>query len=280
MTLETKNETIEACWSDGVAFLRRGSGCERPVFAFLHGIGSDAASWRGVLDALQPDGSAIAWNAPGYRNSRPLARRRPSPSHYAGALAQLFDRLDVKSATIVGHSLGCLFAAAFAQAHPERTDGLVLLSPALGYQLREGDPLPAPLQTRIDDFTRMGPRDFARRAAPRLIFRPETKTHLVEAVEATMAAVHPDYYIDAAHALGVGDLIADAQTYSGPTLVGVGAEDVVTPVGNAIRLHAAMQDADPLFVVPRAGHALPQEDPLAVAQRLARFAKERVHGGR
>ena len=42
----------------------------RGDYSALHGIGSDALTWQGVLDRLP---HAIAWDAPGYGASPPVA---------------------------------------------------------------------------------------------------------------------------------------------------------------------------------------------------------------
>jgi pimeloyl-ACP methyl ester carboxylesterase len=45
----------------------------------------------------------------------------------ADTLAAALEKLSVKSATIVGHSMGGYMALAFAERYPDRTDGVVLL---------------------------------------------------------------------------------------------------------------------------------------------------------
>ncbi len=55
-----------------------------------------------------------------------------------------------------------------------------------------------------------------------------------------------------------------------PTLVVVGAEDRPTPPAEAEKLRAGIAGAE-LVVVPRAGHAVPIEEPTATAEAIARF---------
>jgi pimeloyl-ACP methyl ester carboxylesterase len=86
-----------------------------------------------------------------------------------------------------------------------------------------------------------------------------------------MASVNPAGYAQAVSALGAGDLIADAARIDAPTLVAVGAQDVVTPPANARAAYDALAHAAGYHEIPGAGHALPQEDPAAVARLLTRL---------
>lgn len=125
---------------------------------------------------------------------------------------------------------------------------------------------------------RMGGPAFAAARAPRLIHRPEAKPELVAAVQRAMAALHPAGYAQAVHALGAGDLLADAARITAPTLVAVGAEDLVTPPANARAVHAALPDPLAMAELPDAGHALPQELPGDVAHLLAPLLGTALHG--
>jgi pimeloyl-ACP methyl ester carboxylesterase len=185
----------------------------------------------------------------------------------------MLDALGLRRIALVGHSLGSLFAGRFAAAYPDRVSALALLSPALGYRVPAGGPLPPNVQARIDGLERLGAAAYAARSAPRLVFRPETKPDLVARVEAAMAAVGLGGYAQAVRALGAGDLIGDAAAIAAPTLVAVGAQDVVTPPENAQRLRDALRRAEPLSIVADSGHALPQEAPALAADLLSTFIR-------
>jgi len=248
----------------GIRYLRRhGNGA---TLVLLHGIGSNAESWAPLLQALDPAVDAIAWDAPGYGGSDTLADAAPTPTQYAVRLAAFLDALNIDRARLVGHSLGCLFAARFAVTYPERVSTLALLSPALGYGIGTGEALPPAVQARIDDLEGLGAEAFAAKRAARLVHRPEAKPDVLEAVRRTMAAVNPPGYAQAVHALGSGTLLADAACIAAPTLVAVGAHDVITPPANANSVYNALRHRQALHIVPDAGHALPQEAPARVAQ--------------
>ena len=261
----------------GIDILRRSGARDGLALVLLHGIGSHAHSFGPLMDVLDPSLEVLAWDAPGYGGSEPLAIAKPRPIDYAAVLAKLIDAMGLDRIVLVGHSLGALLAGSFAAAYPQRVAGLALLSPALGYQVPNGGTLPPNVQSRIDDLDRLGPEAFAASRAPRLLYRPETKPEVLSKTRAAMAALHPKGYAQAVWALGQGDLLADAAAIVAPTGVAVGAEDVVTPPSGARRLHAAL--GRPAFYeeIVATGHALAQEEPVATARLLERLIGEARH---
>ena len=240
-----------------------------PALILLHGIGSDAQSWSQVMAALPDDVDALAWWAPGYGDSAPVERAHPQA--YAARLAAALDALALPRAVIIGHSLGALFAGAFAAAFPERLAGLALLSPALGYRVPEGAALPDKVQARIDDLAALGPAAFAAARAHRLLHAPEEKPQLLGEAQRAMAAVRLPGYTQAVQALAAGDLLADAAHIMQPALVMCGAEDATTPPANARALHAALPAGGTLRLFEGCGHALPLEAPRAIAEAIAEW---------
>lgn len=271
MTLPLQKPTIERGEAAGLEFLRR-PGSSAGTLVLLHGIGSNARSFEPLMSALGVAGPSLAWNAPGYGDSRPLSVPSPTPRHYADALKAMLDQLEIASATIVGHSLGCLFAASFTATYPERVRAVALLSPALGYRVAAGAPLPATVQSRIDEIESLGPTAFAAKRATRLVGEPERHPHVVEAVRSAMAQVKPAGYVQAVRALGAGDLLADIARITVPALVAVGSNDVITPPDNARTACAAFPRTAVFHEVAGAGHAMPQEQPGVVAHLLSQLA--------
>jgi len=271
MTLHAKITHAGRGAAAGISFLRRpGIGSAYSV-VLLHGVGSNAHSFAALTSTLPSSLDVIAWDAPGYGASQPLAQISPAPGDYAAALSRLLDALELRRVVLCGHSLGALFAASFAAQYPARVAALALLSPALGYRVAPGSPLPLAVQARIDEIESLGPLAFAKKRAGRLIHAPERKPQILAAVEQAMAAVNPPGYAQAVRALGAGDLLADAAAIAAPAIVGVGAEDVVTPPANARAAHDALAHAIAFHEVADTGHALPQESPEAAAGILLRL---------
>lgn len=275
MTSAAAIDALERAESAGLRLWRRRGRTVTPL-VLLHGIGSRGQSFATLMAALPSAIDIIAWDAPGYGGSRPLDNPTPVPRDYADALAALLDRLGIDRIALAGHSLGALFAASFAVHHSARVNALALLSPALGYRVAPGDALPANVQARIDDLQELGPMNFAKARAHRLIYQPERKAEIAGAVENAMAAVDPSSYAQAVQALGHGDLLADARQIKISALVAVGAQDAITPPDNARQAHAALHGSR-FHSIADAGHALPQEAPQATAALLAPLVEDAFH---
>lgn len=124
------------------------------------------------------------------------------------------------------------------------------------------------MQARIDDLVELGAEAFAAKRAARLVYRPETKPAVLAGVRRAMAAVRMPGYAQAVRALAAGTLLTDAARVMVPSVVAIGAQDVVTPPANAEAVFAALGCGGALTMVPDAGHALPQEAPVRVAQLI------------
>jgi pimeloyl-ACP methyl ester carboxylesterase len=248
---------------------------ERPgnaaTLVLLHGIGSRAESFLPLVPLLPRDLRIIAWDAPGYGESRPMSQTWPLAQDYAAALASLLDHLSPGPVLLLGHSLGALIAAAFARRNPRDVARLILVSPALGHGTTPGAMLEPAAQARLDELAALGPAEFARRRAPRLIWRPEAHPDAVAAVAASMAQVTMPGYGQAVRMLASGRLIEDARQLAVPTDVVSGAEDVVTPPEGARRLFAALPEngRGHLTIIPQTGHAICQQNAPALARALA-----------
>jgi pimeloyl-ACP methyl ester carboxylesterase len=247
--------------------IRPGTGTHPPLI-LLHGIGSNAEGWAPVLANLPPHIHAIAWDAPGYGTSVPLDTPHPIPADYAPRLLTIIDTLQFPTICLAGHSLGTLFASAFAARYPDRVAALALFSPALGHQADPGQPLPPIAQVRIDDFERLGPIEFAIQRAPKVVYQAETKPQVVALMRQAMQALNPAGYVQAVWALATGNQLADIPNIACPTIVAVGTEDTVTPPAQSRQLFGALRHGLKLLEVPNTAHSLPQEEPALVAQLL------------
>jgi pimeloyl-ACP methyl ester carboxylesterase len=242
-----------------------------PVAVCLHGIGSRATGWARLAEGL-PGWRVIAWEAPGYGPSAPLPMQAPAAADYAAALRLWMETLALPRVHLVGHSLGTLIGAAFARRWPDHLETLTLASCAQGGGLAPGAPLGPTHQARIDDLAALGPTDFARTRAPRLIHDAAAHPDLVREATAAMASVTLPGYAQAVRMLATGNLAADCRRIETPTAVIVGAQDVVTPPDQSTRAHRALPNPGPLLTVPGCGHALPLQAPTALAGLLQTHA--------
>ena len=207
---------------------REHGGGDKCTLVLLHGIGTDSASWVQQLEAFAPVCRVVAWDAPGYGASTPLASSNPAAADYAEALLALLNALNLSKALLLGQSLGALMATAFAARHPERIDKLVLTGPASGY----GNAAPAEraerLDKRVKQMNEQGPQGMAVARGASML--SETASEDVrDFLGACQARLNPAGYIQAAHMLSGGIIAQDAARYSAPVLVLSGAVDKLTP---------------------------------------------------
>lgn len=247
----------------GIAYWRRPGPGKRLVC--LHGIGSNAGSFRPMLEHLPADWDVTAWNQPGYGDSEPLPMDWPVEADFAAALDRFLDALGIDRATVLGHSLGTLIGARFAADHPVRVERLILGAAACGHGRPAGGALSEAAAKRIADLEAQGPRAFAEARGPRLLADPEGRPEAKRAVVDAMAAVSMPGYGQAVRMLASGrleDSLAAARNIETHIIWGTG--DVVTPLDQSERAARAAGGTQ-IHQLPGAGHALHVETPDAFA---------------
>lgn len=102
----------------------------RPAVLLLHGLGSSSAGYRAQLAGLSQDFHVIAWNAPGFEGSTPIAATEPRMEDYADLAAAFLHALGIKRlAVLVGSSWGSIIATTLAARHPSIVGSLILSAP-------------------------------------------------------------------------------------------------------------------------------------------------------
>jgi pimeloyl-ACP methyl ester carboxylesterase len=130
-------------WSGGTTqVIEAGEG---PPILLVHGGLGEAFQWAPLFPQLASGYRLIAIDRPGHGLADTFDYRGVSlRAHACAFLGEMLDALGLSSAAIVGTSMGGLWAASLALAHPERVSHLVLVgSPAgavrrLPFMLRLG----------------------------------------------------------------------------------------------------------------------------------------------
>jgi pimeloyl-ACP methyl ester carboxylesterase len=246
--------------SGAVSYRETGAG---QALVLLHGIGSQSASWLNQLETLKGY-RLIAWDAPGYGGSDFLPEEKPLPRHYAEALHQFVERLLLKDVVIVGNSLGCLMAGAYAAAHPERIRSMILLDPAAGHAGDESKQV-----ERLKQFEELGPEGLAEKRSP-LVVGKNSPREAVELMAWTQRRIRPPGYRQAIHCLVHGNLAEDARRFRKKVLVMCGSEDTVTPEASCKAVAAAFPRAE-YRSLPGLGHVPHMEAPETVNGSIRDF---------
>jgi len=250
--------------SKGISYRETGAG---QALVLMHGIGASSAAWLYQFDNLAGY-RLIAWDAPGYGESDFLAPEKPRPADYAQALHEFLDRLLLKDIVLVGNSLGCLMAAAYAGAHPERVRSMVLLGPAGGYgALADREER---LRGRLEEFDRLGAEGLARERSPRLLGKGASLDAL-ELLRWSQLRIKPYGFRQALQCLAQGSLAQDARRFQKKALVACGSEDVITPEADCKAIAAAFPRGE-YRSLAGIGHAPQIEAAEAINELVRHFA--------
>ncbi len=241
------------------------------TLVLLHGFPHDRALWAAQVEAAPvafPDTRILIPDLPGFGRSSPLLRA--GMDAYADALEPLLDSAGVEQAVIGGLSMGGYVAFAFWRRHAARVRALVLLdtkAPADTDAARETR------RELIATVERDGVGAVVPGLLPAQLGVTTRRDHpaLVERVEVMLRRAPASGVVAAAQALmDRADSTPTLSTISVPTLVLVGEEDTVTPIGDALAMAAAIPGSR-LVTVPGAGHLAPLEQPAIVNAALGEF---------
>ena len=245
-----------------VAYDTAGTGHE--IVIFMHGVGSDRTTWRDQLRAVADAGyTAAAFDYRGHGKSDvPPPGRIAADISRAGfardALAVL-DALGGAAAKghFVGLSLGGVVALEIYQTAPERVASLVLADSFARYP--DAD---AGIAKRTADIDRMGVAEFARQRAAALFAPDAPNTDPARIADAIAVMARKDHA-----AFRQSHVVTWSPDYEAllpqigvPTLVLVGAADVVTPSSLSQHLADAIPGAQMVTLV-RAGHLANVDNP-------------------
>jgi pimeloyl-ACP methyl ester carboxylesterase len=108
-----------------IAYTEFGGGAAvRPAALFVHGLGTNGALWRHVIERVSGTTRCVAIDLPAHGGTPP--RDDLSATALAGALTQLCDGLGLDQVDLVGNDTGGAVAQIFAARHPGRLRTLTL----------------------------------------------------------------------------------------------------------------------------------------------------------
>ena len=250
-----------------IDYLQAGNAAQ-VTHVLLHGIGSNAGSWQYQLNAAKdnPNVRVLAWNAPGYLGSTHLVMDAPTSKDYAAAMWAWLDGLNVTSPVVlVGHSLGCLVAAAAAAMQPARVRELLLLSPARGYGAVSEAERQEKLESRLATMNKLGIAGMAKARSAALL-APDAPQALLDMASSLMAQLNERGYTQAATMLANGDIAVDLAKITCPVRVAVGSLDTITPPAACAKV--AQEAKTTLVDLGAVGHLCALEAPEVVNQLI------------
>jgi len=262
---------------------RSGSG---PSLLLVHGTGASTHSWRDLIPILARDYSVLAVDLPGHGFSSAARSAGSSIAGMSEHLSELLRALDVDPEYSVGHSAGAVILCRLA------LDGHIAPRCIVGIN---GAFLPPRGASRLV-FSPIA-KLLARSAAlPRWIARRGGNSGSVaRIIESTGSRLNPagiDLYVrlvrDPAHVAGALAMLSrwnlraferDLPRLATPLTLLVGERDRAVPPAQAFTVQERVTQAQ-VCRLPGLGHLAHEEDPLGIAQRLARICRLRsMHVG-
>ena len=252
----------------------RGSGI--PLL-LLHGFPLDHTMWSGQ-EPLAESLRLIVPDQRGFGGSRDALPE--SVEQLADDAVALLDGLHVSEPAVVcGLSMGGYVAQQIAVRHPHRVRGLVLVDTKLEADTPAGRAGRADLAAKV---ARLGQAVAAEAMIPNLLASSDAargrprRAEIVALLRRTILATPVPTIVAALAALGARPDMTDAMRgVTAPTLLVVGAEDILTPPECLERAERLMPDAR-LLIVPAAGHMAPLEEPETFNAALLEFLRETV----
>jgi pimeloyl-ACP methyl ester carboxylesterase len=111
--------------SGDIAYAEFGDGgADSPVALFVHGLGTNGALWRHVIERLPATTRCVAIDLPGHGATPP--RDDNSVAALAGTVTELCDGLGLGQVDLIGNDTGGAVTQIFAARHPGRLRTLTL----------------------------------------------------------------------------------------------------------------------------------------------------------
>ncbi len=218
-----------------------------PPLLLIHGLSGSVGWWRRNIPVLSEHYTVYAVELRGFGANRgrvlPLVE---APE----ALVELMDAMDLDRPHLVGHSMGGQISLHLAAEHPERVNGLVLVTPS-GLLRRSL----VSMALRLPLATRYGALDF-------------TPTLVYDALRAG-----PRNLLSAALALLRDDVEALLDKIAAPTLVIAGERDMLVPPSICATIAAGIRGARYLELAG-AGHNVQWDRAQAFNEAVLNFLAE------
>ncbi|HET9091137.1 MAG TPA: alpha/beta hydrolase [Acidimicrobiales bacterium] len=261
-----------------------------PPIVLLHGATLSSEVWAYQFRDLGAGRRLIALDLRGHGQSEP-GEEGVTIGAMADDLADVLEALDLRRATVVGHSMGGMTALRFCRRHPEvlsaRVGAIAIVASAGGIQ----PPLAGweRLAPRVAGLIVAGhgavnqagwpimPGNGAAARGARLVFGLAPDPLALRKTVQLSRAMRPDRFVSLLPELVSFDERAAFESLPVPTVVVVGDRDRLTPPRYARALVSTLPGAE-LVIWPGAGHMLMYERREALDWLLERLSQEAVAG--
>lgn len=266
----------KAVLSDGVtlAYLQMGDPSGPPV-VLIHGYTDSARDWVPMLPYMPKRYRLILVDIRGHgQSSKPECCY--SRYDFAYDIKLLLDKLHVRKADIVGHSLGSIIAQTFAETWPQRTRKVVLISstggrPACGPKKAPQFDFEAQIRALKEPLKADSPFMIAWWDSPTPVNADFIRREREDAAKIPLRV----WIAVLDQGLSFSNLGGSLARLTAPTLLIWGSKDPIMGPEDRATLRAGLPHAQ-VKIFDGLGHNPFWEQPRAVADEIARFLAERT----
>jgi pimeloyl-ACP methyl ester carboxylesterase len=258
---------------------------EGPPVLLIHGLGATKAEFMPTVSALSDRHRVIAMDLPGFGDSDKPFPAPYDPPFFASWAESLLDELEIERAHVLGHSMGGRVALEFGLRNPDRTLGLILMTPSMAWlgnrrwanylklvrpELGILQPAPRPIIEEIvrrvvpgaaDEWTRAGIEEFLR-------------AYLTPRGRVAFYAAARNIYLEEPD--GPDGFWTRLEALQGDALFVWGRRDTLVPIGFQRHVQRVLPHAR--HEVVDSGHVPQLESPTPTHAAIARFLRRRGAG--
>jgi pimeloyl-ACP methyl ester carboxylesterase len=280
----SKSELEKKYWDSSTRYIevagtsirvRESGDSHAPAVILLHGFGSSLETWEAWAQSLSTRYRVVRFDLPGSGLSEPDRGGSYADARNLEVLGQLMDQMDIRSAVLIGNSLGGRIAWTFAAAHPSRVRKLVLISPdgfaSPGFEY--GKPAHVPVALRL--MKHFLPRVLMRNYLAAAYGDPSRLSDLVidRYYELLLAPGDRAAMISRMRQSVLEEPIPILRQIEIPTLLLWGQKDRLIPFSNAADYLRALPNAR-LAEFPELGHVPHEEAPEKALRPVEQFLAE------
>ena len=235
-----------------------------PRVALIHSLALDRSIWNAVAAKLSDEAEVLTFDCRGHgRSGKPAG---PFTTElFARDLAELFDHIGWKAATIAGCSMGGRVAQTFAGMNPLRVNSLALIDTTAWY----GPEGPKQWRERAENARTKGLSGLVNFQVTRWFSDGFRAAHadLVDATVNVFLANDLECYAATCIMLGDADLRHYLPSLRMPVSIVVGEEDYATPIAASQQLHDAIKQSS-MTIIPGGRHLTPIQCPNEIASQI------------
>lgn len=254
---------------------------EGPVLVFGHSFLFDKEMWKPQISVLAQNYRCIVPDLWSHGDSDSAPSDTNNLQDYAKDILTLLDSLKVDTFSLIGLSVGGMWATELTTMVPKRVKSLVLMDTFVGLEPEVTHAKYFAMLDLIKDLQKV-PQVLIEQVTPMFFTKDveQTNPELSHNLSKNLASLEGQKAIDTAQIgrmiFGRRDAFDELYKFALPTLIMVGDQDLPRPPLEAQLMQDAISGSK-LILVPNAGHISNLEQPGFVTDKLVTFLKS-VYG--